>query len=51
MLFDEDDTLGYHYSYSLTHNIVYLKLNNKNYMKYKQKNVSHRFLAGLFIPP
>lgn len=50
-MFDEEDTLGYHYSYSLTHNIVYLKMNNKNYMKHKTKNGSYRYLAGIFLPP
>lgn len=51
MLFNEDDTLGYHFSYSLTHSIVYLKFNNKNYMKYTNKYGTHRFLAGMFLSP
>lgn len=49
-MFDSEDTLGYQYSYSLTNEIVYLKFNNQNYFKYKIKNRTFKFLAGLFLP-
>lgn len=48
--FDCDDTLGYQYSYALNNEIVFLKFNNQNYFRYKNKNKCYKFLAGLFLP-
>lgn len=50
-MFTEDDNLGFHYSHILHSNIVFLKFNNQNYMKYKSKNVSIKFLSGFFLSP
>lgn len=49
-IFDSEDTLGYQYSYSLSHEIAYLKFNNHNYFKLKIKGKTYKFLAGLFLP-
>lgn len=48
--FSDCDTLGYEYASKLKNSLVYLKLNNENYMRLPFKGQQNRYLAGLFIP-
>lgn len=49
-LFNTDDNLGYHYSSNLYNQIIFLKMNNQNYMKYKNNKTVIKYLSGVFLP-
>lgn len=48
--FSDCDTLGYEYASKLKNSLVYLKLNNENYMRLPLKGKQNRYLGGFFIP-
>lgn len=50
-LFNTDDNLGYHYSSILYNQIIFLKMNNQNYMKHKNNKTVIKYLSGVFLPP